>query len=91
VHGDGWHGVLSMTDEKGPDSKILAVPCNKVSNVYSKVLTYEDLPETLVHSISHFFEHYKDLEPNKWVNVDGWHGVKEAKQEILDSIARNSA
>jgi len=81
-------GLLKMTDEKGPDSKLLAVPGNKVSNAYTKVNTYEDLPESLIHSIAHFFEHYKDLEPNKWVNVDGWHDIDAAKTEILDSVKR---
>jgi len=48
--------------------------------------TYRDLPEDLLNQISHFFEHYKDLDEGKWVRVDGWGGVDEAKQEILDSV-----
>lgn len=79
-------GVLRMTDEKGGDSKLLCVPSNDLSKAYHKVNTYEDLPETLIEGIAHFFEHYKDLEPGKWVNIDGWYGVDEAKQEILHSI-----
>ncbi|MCP4387205.1 MAG: inorganic pyrophosphatase, partial [Gammaproteobacteria bacterium] len=47
-----------------------------------------DLPKSLLDSIAHFFDHYKDLEPGKWVKIDGWVGVEEAKQEILDSIER---
>lgn len=81
-------GVLKMKDEKGPDSKLLAVPGRKLSAVYDNVSDYKDLPETLLHSISHFFEHYKDLEPNKWVDVDGWYGLEETNQEILDSLKR---
>jgi len=81
-------GLLKMTDEKGPDSKLLCVPSSKLTNEYHKVSNYNDLPENLLHSIAHFFEHYKDLEEGKWVNIDGWFGVEEAKAEILASIAR---
>ena len=47
-----------------------------------------DLPRSLLDSISHFFDHYKDLEPGKWVKIDGWVDVEEAKHEILESIKR---
>lgn len=79
-------GVLKMTDEAGDDSKILAVPLDKVSKFHKNVDSYTDMQPALLNQISHFFEHYKDLEPNKWVKMDGWHGVDEAKQEILDSL-----
>lgn len=79
-------GMLKMTDEKGFDCKLLCVPSNDLSTAYHKIKTYEDLPQTTVDSIAHFFEHYKDLEPNKWVDVDGWYGVEEAKAEIIKSI-----
>lgn len=81
-------GVLKMTDEAGQDAKVLAVPVDKLSSMYSKVETFRDLPEFLLNQIAHFFEHYKDLETGKWVKIDGWHGPDEAKQEILDSAAR---
>jgi len=81
-------GVLRMTDEKGGDSKILAVPATKLTPIYHAVQDYSDLPELTIHSISHFFAHYKDLEDGKWVNIDGWFGVEEAKAEVLDSIER---
>lgn len=81
-------GLLKMTDEKGQDSKVLAVPVDKLSTLYHKVKTIEDLPESLLNSITHFFEHYKDLEPGKWVKVDGWYGLDEAKQEIISSVQR---
>lgn len=79
-------GLLRMTDEKGSDAKILAVPVNKLSKAYHKVNSYEDLPESTTEGIAHFFEHYKDLEPGKWVNIDGWYGPEEAKAEIVKSI-----
>lgn len=81
-------GILKMTDESGPDSKILGVPTSKLTNVYSKINDYKDMPESLLHSISHFFEHYKDLEPNKWVKVEGWDGIESAKKEIIESVER---
>lgn len=81
-------GILNMTDDSGPDSKILAVPHGDLSNLYNKIEDYKDVPESLLHSISHFFEHYKDLEVNKWVKVEGWYGLDEAKKEILASVDR---
>ncbi|MBI2778532.1 MAG: inorganic diphosphatase [Gammaproteobacteria bacterium] len=85
-------GMLKMTDESGVDAKILAVPVDKLSPIYKKVQSPEDMPSLLLAQISHFFEHYKDLEPGKWVKVDGWVGAAEAKAEILASVDRyNSA
>ncbi len=81
-------GVLNMTDESGVDAKILAVPVSKLTKEYDHVKTYVDLPKNLIKSIEHFFEHYKDLEPEKWVKVDGWDGVEAARQEILSSFER---
>lgn len=72
-------GVLLMTDEAGQDEKIIAVPTTKLSERYKNVSSYTDLPEITLKQIEHFFEHYKDLEPNKWVKIDSWKGVKEAK------------
>ncbi len=81
-------GMLKMTDESGVDAKILAVPVDKLSPIYTKVQSPEDMPSLLLSQISHFFEHYKDLEPGKWVKVDGWVGTAEAKAEILASVER---
>ena len=72
-------GVLLMTDEAGQDEKIIAVPTTKLSERYKNVLSYTDLPEITLKQIEHFFEHYKDLEPNKWVKIDSWKDAKEAK------------
>nr|WP_045855731.1 inorganic diphosphatase [Teredinibacter purpureus] len=79
-------GMLKMTDESGEDAKILAVPVSKVTKYYDDVVSIEELPSIKINRIAHFFEHYKDLEEGKWVKLDGWAGVDEAKQEILDSI-----
>lgn len=81
-------GVLEMTDEHGPDAKILAVPINKLTTLYHGVKTFEDMPHELLASIRHFFEHYKDLEEGKWVKVVGWKGPDAAKAEILASVER---
>jgi inorganic pyrophosphatase len=79
-------GVLKMADEAGDDAKVLAVPVDKVSTLYSRVQDYRDLHETVLKQLAHFFEHYKDLEEGKWVRVAGWGGVDEAKQEILSGV-----
>lgn len=79
-------GVLKMTDEAGDDSKVMVVPLDKVSKFNRNVNSYKDVQDALLNQITHFFEHYKDLEPNKWVKVDGWYGADDAKQEILDSM-----
>lgn len=81
-------GVLKMTDEAGGDAKLLAVPADKLSTHYRHIKNYQELPPHLLATISHFFEHYKDLEPNKWVKVEGWAGPEEAKKEIMASIER---
>jgi len=81
-------GILKMTDEKGPDSKILAVPVPKLTSLYDDVKTHEDVPAQLRAAIEHFFEHYKDLEKGKWVKIEGWAGPDAAKAEIIDSQAR---
>jgi inorganic pyrophosphatase len=83
-------GVLKMSDESGIDAKIIAVPVDKLTKIYSHVEDIDDLPELLLNQIKHFFEHYKELEPNKWVKVDGWEGVQSAKDEVVASIKRYS-
>lgn len=81
-------GVLKMSDDSGEDAKILAVPVDKLTTMFRDVSTFRELPEITLNQITHFFEHYKDLEPGKWVKIDGWYGPEEAKQEILDSAER---
>jgi inorganic pyrophosphatase len=84
-------GLLKMEDEAGGDAKLLAVPVDKLCNLYRHIQTPRDLPEMVLAQITHFFEHYKDLEAGKWVKVQGWVGAEEAKREILDGIARYEA
>jgi len=81
-------GMLKLDDEAGGDAKILAVPIDKLSSLYHHVKSPRDLPEITTRQIAHFFEHYKDLEPGKWVRVGIWVEAEEAKREIVDSIAR---
>ncbi len=80
-------GALLMEDEAGADEKILAVPVDKLHPFYSKVKSYKDLPEILCEQIAHFFQHYKDLEKDKWVKVVKWVGPKEAEAIIVEGIA----
>jgi inorganic pyrophosphatase len=84
-------GVLLMEDEAGGDEKIIAVPSSKLTQRYDKVKDYSDLPEITLQQIRHFFEHYKDLEKGKWVKIDGWAGIEDAKREILVSVERYNA
>ena len=81
-------GVLQMDDEGGGDAKLLAVPVDKLYPVYRNIQSSADLPEQELKRIQHFFEHYKDLEPGKWVKVKGWEGVEAAKAEIVASAER---
>ena len=79
-------GVLKMTDESGEDAKIIAVPVQKISQLYNDVTDIKDIPEITLKQITHFFEHYKDLESGKWVKVDGWESIDAAKKELLDAV-----
>src|SRR5436190_23231534 len=81
-------GVLFMADEAGGDEKIIAVPSSKLTQRYANVKTYSDLPQITLQQIQHFFEHYKDLEPNKWVKVLRWGGVEDAQRLIVEGIER---
>lgn len=84
-------GLLGMEDEKGIDHKVLAVPTSDMTPIYDHVQAPQDLPESLINSISHFFEHYKDLDSNKWVKLTGWQDAAAARKEIADSIAAHAA
>ncbi|BDX08157.1 inorganic diphosphatase [Planctobacterium marinum] len=81
-------GVLKMTDESGEDAKVLAVPKDKLSTLYRGITEYTQVSEPLLKQIEHFFAHYKDLEPNKWVKIEGWADAAAAKKEIVDSVER---
>lgn len=81
-------GMLNMTDEAGEDAKILAVPIDKLTPLYRHIQQPEDLGQFTLERIAHFFQHYKDLEKNKWVKIEGWLDAAAAKQEIMDSFKR---
>ena len=83
-------GMLNMEDEAGVDAKLLAVPIDKLLPIYSKWQKPEDLHELQLRTIQHFFEHYKDLEPNKWVKVTGWSGPEAAHAEIASGILNDN-
>ncbi len=79
-------GVLMMEDEAGIDEKIVAVPHLKLTPYYEKINSYKDLPQVLQDRIPHFFNHYKDLEKDKWVKVLGWEDADKAGELILEGI-----
>src|SRR5215510_6994474 len=65
-------GVLLMSDEKGVDEKILALPVDALNPYFSNIMSYTELPPLLTAQIKHFFQHYKDLEPGKSASVGDW-------------------
>lgn len=79
-------GVLLMEDEAGMDEKIVAVPHQKLTPYYDNINSYQDLPQVLQDRIPHFFEHYKDLEKDKWVKIVGWEDKNRAEKLILAGI-----
>jgi inorganic pyrophosphatase len=81
-------GVLIMEDDGGGDEKVIAVPSSRITRRYDRVRTYQDLPDITLEQIRHFFEHYKDLEPGKWVRIKGWGDADEARKMIVEAIAR---
>lgn len=84
-------GVLYMKDEAGDDEKIIAVPSEKVSAMFNHINTFRDLPEIHRRQIAHFFEHYKDLEDGKWVEIVRWGNDAEAREMIMEAVARAKA
>ena len=84
-------GVLQMKDEAGEDAKVLAVPLTEVTGIYRDITTYKDLDDMLLDQIEHFFEHYKDLEANKWVRTGDWEGLDAARKEIIEAVERYEA
>ena len=82
-------GVLIMEDEAGEDEKILSVPVDELHPFYSNISSYRGLPKILLDQIAHFFAHYKDLEPNKWVRIRRWGEADEACRIIEASIQQN--
>ncbi|MFZ7095889.1 inorganic diphosphatase [Luteimonas dalianensis] len=83
-------GVLNMVDEAGSDEKILAVPVAKVFAGYAHVNDIDQVSPHWLERIGHFFEHYKDLEKEKWVRLEGWGNAEEAKRVLVESMKRFS-
>ena len=81
-------GVLVMEDNAGEDEKIIAVPSGHLTQRYDRIQTYTDLPEITLKHIEHFFEHYKDLEPGKWVKIIRWGDAEEARRLIAEGVER---
>ena len=81
-------GVLIMEDNAGQDEKILAVPSPHLTQRWEHVHNYSDLPSITLEQIEHFFEHYKDLEPGKWVKIGDWFGADKARELIVQAIER---
>ena len=84
-------GVLVMEDDGGGDEKVIAVPSSKITQRYDRVINHTDLPDITIRQIQHFFEHYKDLEPGKWVKIKHWGDAEEARRFIREAIAREQA
>ncbi len=81
-------GALTMEDDSGMDEKIVAVPSAHLTKRYEGVHDYSDLPQITLQQIQHFFEHYKDLEPGKWVKIGGWQDAAAARRMIRNAIGR---
>lgn len=82
-------GVLEMEDEEGIDHKIICVPeKSKIDPICGAWESLDDIPEAKKLQIKHFFEHYKDLEPEKWVKLKDWRGVDQAEKIIAAGKAR---
>jgi len=81
-------GILKMQDESGDDAKIIAVPKSKICKEYKDINDISDIPKLLKKQISHFFQHYKNLEKEKWVEIVGWGNCQDAKLEINSAYNR---
>lgn len=81
-------GLLEMEDESGVDAKVIAVPTEKSDPFWGKYKDLADLDEAVKAKIKHFFEHYKEIEPGKWVKVKGWHGKKAALEEVTKGLKK---
>jgi len=79
-------GLMKMSDEKGEDNKVLCVPDSKIDPAFKEIKELEDIPEYVLAEIKNFFEHYKDLEPGKWVKVEEWQSREQAEKFILQSV-----
>ncbi len=81
-------GMLKMKDEEGIDTKVLAVPIPKIDPVFGAIEDIDQVPAIIKEKIEHFFQHYKELEKNKWVKTAGWDSAEMAKEKIRQAIDR---
>lgn len=79
-------GMLEMTDEEGVDTKIIAVPTKKIDPIYGSWESIEQVPSAIKDKIKHFFEHYKELEPGKWVKLKEWKSKGAALEAIKKAL-----
>lgn len=77
-------GVFHMTDDGGGDAKVISVPAGDPR--WNHIQDVDDIPEYTRKEIEHFFEHYKDLEPGKWVKTEGWANAADAEALIAKAI-----
>lgn len=84
-------GVLIMKDEAGQDEKVIAVPSSKLTLRYEEIENVSDLPKITLDQIEHFFAHYKDLESDKWVQLDRWGDAAEARDLISQAMSAYAA
>ena len=80
-------GMLEMEDEAGVDTKVLAVPEEKIDPLTGKYNDIGDVPDAVKNKLKHFFENYKTLEPGKWVKVKEWKGKTEALEAVKKAIS----
>ena len=83
--------VLFLDDEAGGDEKLLTVPVDSTFPYYSKVAEGSHLPEIVMEQVEHFFTHYKDLEPKKWVRIGHWGNAEDARRVLAEAISRARA
>lgn len=81
-------GVLIMEDDAGQDEKVIAVPSARLTRRYENIENYSDLPKITIEQVEHFFQHYKDLEPDKWVKLKEVYEAKVARKMIHEAIER---
>jgi Inorganic pyrophosphatase len=80
-------GAMHLTDEQGPDTKLIAVPVDSVCATTCNLHSLEDLPQYLLHEFRHFFVNYKVLEHGRWSRFDRWGSPDDARRELLNAIA----
>lgn len=79
-------GMLEMEDEAGIDTKIIALASKKADPFHAHINSIEDVSDIDKKKIKHYFDHYKDLEPNKWVKTKDFLGVDKALAAIKKSL-----